>query len=164
VPLARAGGVPDASCAVLARIALRLAPRFAIAFVDASGRIHAQAPMEGDKSAFLSHHALLVNPLGGRDNWDEISGWFRTFASEQARRIELSGLASEARPDYEAIDADLREAGERAIVLPPNEGFSNERAAEVSFIYDIPPETLRTWAQRHRRELRSSRPGRPRNR
>jgi transposase-like protein len=47
-------------------------------------------------------------------------------------------------------------------VLPPDEGFSAERAAEVSYIYGVPVETLRAWRIRHRSPLGAKRPGAPR--
>jgi transposase-like protein len=60
---------------------------------------------------------------------------------------------------------DLREdlpVHHRAIVLPPDEGFSVERAAEVSYIYDVPVETLRAWKRRYRSKLGSGKRGAPR--
>jgi hypothetical protein len=44
LPTVRADGVADASCALIARIALSRVPRYAIGFVDGSGRIHVDAP------------------------------------------------------------------------------------------------------------------------
>ena len=109
---------------------------------------------------------LLVNPLGGRDNWTSISRWVRRYAGEQARRALLAGLASEDRPDEAANLKLLRDAAAthgRAIVLPPDEAFSSGRAAEVSYIYGVPVETLRSWKQRYRAELAAKKPGRRRN-
>ena len=44
IPTIRADGVRDASCAILARIALSIAPRYAIGFLDVDDRVHVQAP------------------------------------------------------------------------------------------------------------------------
>ncbi|HEY5436356.1 MAG TPA: hypothetical protein VIK13_14065, partial [Candidatus Limnocylindrales bacterium] len=74
-------------------------------------------------------------------------------------------LASEPRPDQAANLALLRRAArahDRAIVLPPDEGFSAERAAEVSYIYCVPVETLRAWKRLYRSKLGSGKPGAPR--
>jgi hypothetical protein len=162
----RADGVRDASCALLARVALSITPRYAIGFLDGNDRAHVQAPTTGDAGAFRSHHVLLVNPLGGYDNWAEVARWVRQSGGERARRMLLAGLASEQRPDYEEIDRRLRSEPEPrpAIVLPPDEAFSAALAAEVSFIYDLPIETLRAWKQRYRAERAAKRSGRPRNR
>ena len=46
-------------------------------------------------------------------------------------------------------------------MLPPDEAFSAARAAEVSYIYGVPVETLRAWKQRHRDELAAKKPGAP---
>jgi len=107
---------------------------------------------------------LVVNPLGGHDNWTEVAHWVRRIGGEKARRTLLAGLASEERPDYEEIDRLLRSKPEHmpAIALPPDEAFSAAHAAEVAFIYDIPVDTLRAWKQRYRRELALGKPGAPR--
>ncbi len=78
---------------------------------------------------------LLVNPLGGVDNWVSMSRWFRRYAGTNARRTQLAGLASEERPDEAAnlkLLWDAAATHRRAIALPPDEAFSAERAAEVS--------------------------------
>ena len=83
----------------------------------------------------------------------------------RAGRTLLAGLASEDRPDAAAnLDLLTRAvaAHERAIALPPDEAFSAERAAEVSYIYGVPVDTLRTWKQRHRSDLAAKKPGAPR--
>jgi hypothetical protein len=163
IPQIREGGVRDASCAVLARIALSITPRYAIGLLDGSGVAHVLEPKVGAEDAYRSRHLLMVNPLGGIDNWEDVARWVRRFAGEQARRMDLAGLASEERPDFDAIDRMLRsEQRPRATVLPPDEAFSAALAAEVSFIYDVPVETLRAWKQTYRRGLAARRPGRPR--
>ena len=162
---ARQNGVADVSCAVIARIALSIVPRYAIGFVDGKGVISVDAPGEGDPRSYWSSHALLVNPLGGRDNWESVAGWIRRISGDRARRTQLAGLASERRPD-DAANWELltRSAAEdqHAIILPPDEAFSTERAAEVSYIYGVPIETLRAWKQRNRRDLAAGKPGAPR--
>jgi hypothetical protein len=159
----RAGGVADASCAVIARGVLSVVPRYAIGLITADGSVHVLGPEGGDENAY-GDHVLLVNPLGGLDNWVSMSRWFRRYAGTNARRMELAGLASEERPD-EAVNLKLlRDAAAthgRAIVLPPDEAFSAERAAEVSHIFGIPPETLRSWKKTHRTGLAAGRPGAP---
>jgi hypothetical protein len=160
----RQGGVRDASCAVLARIALSVAPRYAIGLVDWDGKVHVLSPQQGDPASYRGRHALLVNPLGGRDNWRDAARWVREIGGNRARQTTLAGLASEDRPDHAANDALLRAASPMAIVLPADEAFSADRAAEVSFVYDVPVETLRAWKRRHRANLAASRPGRPKNR
>lgn len=162
----RADGVEDASCATIARAVLSVVPRDAIGFVDGFGKAHVQAPDQGEEHAYWSHTVLLVNPLGGRDNWGSVARFVRG-ASQDARKSELAGLASERRRDDEAIWARLTKAAaedERAEVLPPDEAFSSDRAAEVSYIYSIPVETLRAWKQRHRSPLAARKPGKPKNR
>jgi hypothetical protein len=161
----RAGGVTDASCALIARAVLSVVPRYAIGLVDGYGNIHVEAPSQADRDAYLSHSVLLVNPLGGRDNWSSVARWVRAVGGDKARRTELAGLASERRPDEEANWRLLDEAAstlDRAVVLPPDESFSAGLAAEVSYIYGVPVETLRAWKRRYRAELGSGRPGAPR--
>jgi hypothetical protein len=163
----RAGGVIDASCAQLAKIALSVTPRYAIGLVDAQGSVRAQAPLDGAQESYRSHQAILVNPLGGRDNWRDVSRWVKVNGSERQRRAMLAGLASEDRPDEDANNELLWDAaaqGRPAVLLPPDEAFSLERAAEVSFIYDVEIETLRAWKQKYRSELAAGKPGRPKNR
>ena len=160
----RADGVTDASCALIARVVLSLVPRYAIGVVDGSGRIRVDAPDRGDEAAYRGHHVLLVNPIGGPDNWSSVARWVREVAGNNARRAELAGLASERRPDQPANLALLKRAAAthgRAVVLPPDEGFSAERAAEVSYIYGVPVETLRAWKQRNRAARAGKRPGAP---
>jgi hypothetical protein len=166
IPQIRANGVLDASCAVLARIALSVTPRYAIGFLDGADQAHVQSPMTGDDAAYRSHHVLMINPLGGVDNWKDVARWVHQIGGEKARRVELAGRASEERPDHEANARLLRSKPDemRAIVLPPDEAFSVALAAEVSFIYDVPVDTLRAWKLRYRRELASGKPGAPRNR
>ncbi len=161
----RADGATDAPCTVLARIALGLAPRYGVGFLDRDGRAHIQAPLDGDKEAYRGHAVLLVNPIGGYDNWSEVARWVRTHGGNKARRSLLAQLASERRPDYASIDRLLRENNtERAQILPPDESFSAARAAEVSYIYDVPIDTLRSWKQKLRKDLAGGKPGRPQNR
>lgn len=162
----RASGVADASCAVLARIALSRTPRYAIGLIDGGDKAHVLSSDGGDEAVYRSHQILMVNPLGGYDNWREASGWLRRIGSEKARRVMLAGLASEHRRDEEAIEELLRAepSVERAQVLPPDEGFSVARAAEVSYIYDVSIETLRLWKRNLRGERASGKVGRPRNR
>jgi hypothetical protein len=164
IPVVRAAGVADASCAVIARRVLSIVPRYAIGLLTADGCVHVLAPDEGDDDSYGYGHVLLVNPLGGRDNWISMSRWFRRYAGKNARRAQLAGLASEERPDKAAnlkLLLDAAATHGRAIVLPPDEAFSSERAAEVSFIYDVPVDTLRAWKQRHRSGLAARRPGAP---
>lgn len=165
LPSVRANGVVDASCALIARLVLSIVPRYAIGLVHGQGRVTVLGPDEGDDESYLTGHALLVNPLGGPNNWTSIARWFRKYASENARRAQLAGLASEDRPDEAANFELLRQAASthgRAIMLPPDEAFSAARAAEVSYIYGVPVETLRAWKQRHRDELAAKKPGAPR--
>lgn len=165
LPTVRADGVADASCALIARIVLSRVPRYAIGFVDGSGRIQVDAPAGGDETPYLGHRVLLVNPIGGPDNWASAARLVREEARNTGRRTALAGLASEPRPDQAANLALLRRAArahDRAIVLPPDEGFSAERAAEVSYIYGVPVETLRTWKRLYRSKLGSGKPGAPR--
>ncbi len=162
---ARQNGVDDASCALIARVVLSNTPRYAIGFVDGHGKVDVMCPDEGDERSYRNHHVLLVNPLGGEDNWAPVARFVRRIGGDKARRTELAGLASMKRPDEAANDDVLRSAASahrRAIVLPPDEGFSTERAAEVSFIYGVPVETLRAWKIRHRSALGAKRPGAPR--
>lgn len=162
----RANGVRDASCALIARVVLSIVPRYAIGYVDDRGKVAVQAPYGVNDEAYWDSLVLLVNPLGGEDDWRSASRWFHEHGGEQARRIELAGLASEERPN-EAAELALvglaKAAGYRgAIGLPPDEAFSAERAAEVSYIYDVPVETLRVWRRRYRAELGAGKPGAPR--
>jgi len=162
----RASGVRDASCALIAHVVLSIAPRYAIGYVDDRGKVTVEAPYGVNDEAYWDSYVLLFNPLGGDDTWGSASRWFHERGGEQARRIELAGLASEKRPD-EAAELALveraRATGYRgAIGLPPDEAFSAERAAEVSYIYDVPVDTLRAWKQRYRAELAAKRPGAPR--
>lgn len=161
---AEASGLIDASCATLSRIALRITPRFAIGFLDGDGRVHVQFPQVGDDSAYRSHNVVLVNPIGGDDNWSQVTRWVRQQSKKQ-RSASLAGLASERRPDYQEIDRMLRGHGdERAHALPPDEAFSASLAAEVQFIFEVPIETLRDWKHTLRRDRAAGKPGRPRNR
>lgn len=148
-----------------ARIVLSIVPRYAVGFLDDTGKAVTFSPDERNDDAYRSHHVLLVNPLGGPDNWASVAHWVRRLGGDQARRAELAGLASEERPDQAANLRLLWEAASehgRAVVLPPDEGFSATRAAEVSYIYDVPVETLRAWKQRHRSGLAAKKPGAPR--
>ena len=159
----RADGVADASCALVARIVLSIVPRYAIGLLTKTGDLTVLGPDEGDKNAY-GDHVLLVNPLGGLDNWVSMSRWFRRYAGSDARRKLLAGLASEERPDEGANWRLLHEAAAthgRAIVLPPDEAFSADRAAEVRYIFGVPVETLRSWKKKHRSELAARRPGAP---
>lgn len=162
---ARMDGVADASCALIARIVLSIVPRYAIGILTKSDHLTVQAPDEGDQESYVGGPVLLVNPLGGLDNWTSMSRWFRRYGGTNARRTYLAGLASEERPDEVANLALLTTAASshrRAIVLPPDEAFSGERAAEVSYIYGVPVDTLRSWKQRHRSGLAARKPGAPR--
>jgi hypothetical protein len=162
----RANGVRDASCAVLAKAALTRVPRYAIGRVDEDGRARVMAPTTADDEAYRGHHVLLVNPMGGDDNWSEVARWVRQVGGNVARRRWLAGLASERRPDRQAIDRMLRAAPEDspAMILPGDEAFSQELAAEVAFIYDLEIETVRSWKRAYRRDLAGRKAGRPRNR
>ena len=164
IPVIRTGGVADASCAVIAKGVLSIVPQYAIGLLTADGSMDVLGPDEGDEESYLHGQVLLVNPLGGRDNWTAMSRWFRRYSGTNARRQELALLASESRPDEEENRRLLWEAAAthgRAIVLPPDEGFSATRAAEVSYIYGVPAETLRSWKKRHRSGLGTARPGAP---
>lgn len=162
VDVVRSGGVLDASCAIIARIALQLVPRYTAALVHGERQVAIVDPGVREGAPFLSGPALLINPLGGFDNWRSLAKWFRS-AEETRRREALAGLASEIRRDYAVIDPLLRNSQDgRAVVIPPSEAFSASRAAEVSFIYDIPVETLRAWKRRYRPERAAGKPGAPR--
>jgi hypothetical protein len=164
LPAVRVNGVNDASCAVIARCVLSTVPRYAIGFLDGAGHVTVDSPNQGDPRSYESGHVLLVNPLGGRNTWGSVSRWVRQDA-ENMRRAELAGRASERRPDIEANDALLRQAmieHDRTTILPPDEGFSSAFAAEVSYIYDVPPETLRSWKRRYRKDIASGKAGAPR--
>jgi hypothetical protein len=161
----RANGVADASCAAIASFVVSQTPRYAIGIVLGNGQIAVQYPDDVDEAAYRGNSVILVNPLGGADNWKAVTRWFKHTAADAVRRRELAGLASERRPDEEAVSETLADAAEdhgRAVVLPPDEGFSSERAAEVAFIFDVEPETLRSWKQRERRGRSSGKAGRPR--
>ena len=134
--LVRADGVDDASCALIAKIAIAHTPRYGIGLLTASGDVTVLLPHSDDTTAYAGHVLLVI--LGGVNNWAAASRWMREVSSAKARRTELGGLASEHRPDEEANWALLRAAaaaGRPAIALPPDEGFSARRAAEVSFIF-----------------------------
>jgi hypothetical protein len=165
IQFVRSEGVVDASCATIARAVLSIVPRYAIGLITSNGAIDVQAPGGGDPDSYRNSHVLLVNPLGGRDNWRGVAAWVRRYAGDQARRRELAGLASEKRPDETAnwalLDRAASEHG-RAVVLPPDEGFSAERAAEVRFIFGVSAETLRGWQRQLRAPLRSGKAGAPR--
>lgn len=164
VKAVRAGGLPDASCAILARLALAETPRYAVGLITAEGRVAVVDASVRERRAFLGGQVLLTNPLGGYDNWKIVAAWFHRTVGDDGRRAALSGLASESRPDYEAIDDDLRARGNdgRATILPPSEAFSAERAAEVSYIWGVSPETLRKWKTRFRAERAARKAGAPR--
>jgi hypothetical protein len=158
----RRSGVLDASCAIIARIALQLVPRYAAGLAHGERQVAVVDPDVRDDAPFLSGPVLLINPLGGLDNWRSLAKWFRSV-EENRRRESLAGLASEIRRDYAVIDPLLRNGPDgRAAVIPPSEAFSASRAAEVSFIYDIPVETLRAWKRRYRPERAARKPGAPR--
>jgi len=164
VPVVRTTGVIDASCAVIARGVLSIAPRYAIGLIAPSGAVQVLAPDEGDDGSYRSGHVLLVNPLGGWDTWTAMSRWFKKHGGDNAKRMLLAGLASEDRPDDAANSALLLAAAAthgRAVALPPDEAFSSARAAEVSYIFDVPVETLRAWKKRYREGLAAKKPGRP---
>lgn len=164
LPAVRAGGVADASCALIARYVLSTLPRYGIGFLDASGKVVVLQPYTADDQVFRSHHVLLVNPLGGYENWSSVARWVRRVGGDQARRLELADLAVEWRPDEEANFALLNDAAPdhgHGIVLPPDEAFSSRRAAEVSYIYGIPVETLRAWKLKYLKDRAAKRPGRP---
>ena len=161
---ARANGVVDAICALIAQTVLQGVTRYTIGSVDALGNVTNLAFGRVDDSSYRGH-VLLVNPLGGIDNWADASDSFRYHGSENARRVELAGLASEERPDTMANRELLASAvseDRRAIVLPPDEGFSARRAAEVGFIFGVSAETLRSWNRTHRSEVSGHKPGAPR--
>jgi hypothetical protein len=161
---AHADGVADASCALIARIVLSIVPQYAIGLLTGGEHLTVLGPDEGDKDSY-GNHVLLVNPLGGRDNWRAMARWFRQYGGTNARRTLLAGLASEERPDEAANLELLMSAASthgRAIALPPDEAFSGERAAEVSYIYRVPVDTLRSWKQRYRSGLAAKKPGAPR--
>ena len=161
----RANGVADASCALIARIVLSIVPRYAIGFLDGDGRATVDSPEDGVPEAYWGHHVILVNPLGGRDNWASVSKWVHSVGGDKARQTELAGLASESRPDdvanWELLTRSAAVQG-RAIMLPPDEGFSAARAAEVSYIYGVRVETLRSWKKQYRGSLANKKPGAPR--
>jgi hypothetical protein len=161
----RANGVADASCALIARLVLSVADRYAIGFVDDSGMVSDFAFRPTHEAVYYGRHVLLVNPLGSKDNWEAASRWFREYAGEKGRKTELAGLASEERPDRDAtLEMLTRAAAEHrhAIALPPDEGFSARRAAEVGYIYGVPVETLRDWRRTYRAALGGNKPGAPR--
>ncbi len=161
----RMNGFADASCALIAQVVLSIVPRYALGHVNDMGQVTVEAPYGLDE-AYWEGHVLLVNPMGGDDNWEAASRWFRTHAGKGARRSELARLACEERPDVaaeRALVARARAAGYRgAITLPPDEAFSAERAAEVGFIYGVPVDTLRAWKLRYRSGLAAKMPGAPR--
>ena len=164
VERARVEGVVDASCALIAQTVLHGVMRYTIGSVDALGNVTNLAFGRVDDSSDRGH-VLLVNPLGGIDNWADASDSFRYDGSEDARRVELAGLASEERPDTRANREILVGAvseHRHAIVLPPDEGFSARRAAEVGFIFGVSVQTLRSWNRRYRSEVSGHRPGAPR--
>jgi hypothetical protein len=163
VKAVRAGGIADASCAVIARLAAAEVPRYAIGLVNAEGRVSVVDMGVKDEASFLAGQVLLTNPLGVRDNWSEASRWFRRHIGKNGHRAALAALSSEQRRDYVEIDAALREHGPNApaMVIPSSEVFSKERAAEVSYIFDVPSETLRAWKKRYRSERAGRKPGAP---
>lgn len=160
----RASGVLDASCALIARAVVSAVPRYAVGLVDGGGVVHAHSPDAGEDEAYWGNYALLINPLGFIDNWEAIAEWVRQVGGEDARRGRLAGLASEKRPDRKANLLLLRKAASehgRAVVLPPDEGFNKERAAEVGYIYGYEVETLRTWKRKYRAPLSGHKAGKP---
>jgi hypothetical protein len=118
-------------------------------------------PSVVDDQPYLRGQVLLANPLAALDNWSAMSRFFRRHV-EDVRRAMLAGLASEERRDYTTIDPLLRASQGRAVVMPPSEAFDLRRATEVSFIFDVPIETLRAWKQRYRGERAARKPGAPR--
>ena len=161
----RAEGVADASCALIARCVLSTVPRYAIGLIDGVGRVALVQPDSAQAEMFRSQHVLLVNPLGGYDNWSSVARWIKRIAGDKRRRVTLASLASERRPDEESNWGLLTLAAashRRAIVLPPDEAFSMQRAAEVSYIYGVPVDTLRAWKQRFLKDRAAKRPGAPR--
>jgi hypothetical protein len=164
VDAVRTGGVRDASCAILARIALGLVPRYAVGLIHGDRQVTVVDPGIREKAPFLAGQVLLVNPLGGLDNWPLLAKWFRSTIGERGRRTALAGLASETRRDNKSIDTMLRAGGPDgpAMVIPPSEGFSTSRASEVAFIYDVSIETLRLWRRKYRADRSSGRAGAPR--
>jgi hypothetical protein len=101
IPVIRAGGVADASCAVIAKTVLLNVPQYAIGLIIADGTIHVLGPDKGNEDSYLFGQVLLVNPLGGWDNWTAMSRWFRRYSGTNARQTQLASLASEARPNEE---------------------------------------------------------------
>lgn len=163
----RANGITDPGCAVIAQAVVPMVPRYVIGHLDEMGEVGLFPPTLAEVTAYLGRHVLLANPLGGLDNWESVSRWFKEVASDDARRAELASLASEERPDQAAIERDRFDAnarGEHAISLLPDEGFSYKRALEVHFIYGVGAEieTLRTWKKKFRAELGSTKRGAPR--
>jgi hypothetical protein len=150
-------------CSVIARGVLEDVPIYAPGFVDGYGKVTSDSLVRGTEESYRGRSAILVNPLGAGDNWPSVSRWFRQTTLDR-RRSELAALASERRPDEEANWALLdRTAAEtdRAVILPPDEGFSAARAAEVGYIYGIPVETLRAWRLKYRGDRGGKKPGRP---
>src|SRR5437016_13396162 len=61
LPLVRADGVLDPSCATVARAVLSLVPQYAIGFLDGFGAVTVQAPDRGEPSSYRSQTVLLFN-------------------------------------------------------------------------------------------------------
>jgi hypothetical protein len=160
VDAVRAGGIDDASCAILARIAAKLPLRYAGGVITRNG-VSVVGPHVDDDEPYLRDMVLLANPLASADNWKGMSRWFRKHV-EARRRSLLAGLSSELRRDYAVIDPLLRASPERAVIIPPSEAFSLKRAAEVAFIFEVEVETLRKWKRVFRPEQAARKPGAPR--
>ncbi len=94
----RADGVADASCALIARLALSITPMYAIGTLIGLDSLVVHAPDAGDPESYVGGHVLLVNPLGGQNNWASISTWFRRYGATNARRVQLSGPPPERCP------------------------------------------------------------------
>jgi hypothetical protein len=156
----KAGGIDDASCAIIARRAARLPARYASGVIARDG-VSVVGPHIGEDEPYLRGMVLLANPVGSRDNWLDMSRWFHKRVEDERRSI-LAGMSSEVRRDYSVIDPLLRASPNRAVIIPPSEAFSVKRATEVSFIFDVEVETLRKWKRTYRPERAAGKPGAPR--
>lgn len=136
-------GMPDPLCAVLAQYIAARTTRYALASIvngQVVGLWHADLWHE-DRS-FL---AIVENPSGTQDNLAKVRSWLRKMGND-ARESTIAGMAAGHRDDD---------------MTPTDEYLSGDGLREVAYIFGRDVDTVRGWADAHRRGMRSKLRGRP---
>lgn len=141
-----ATGLTDPECAAIARWVVQHTPRFRWGTAESIGILTDDPEWRPDGEL-----VLIVDPRGGADNWRALSAFFRDLANE-SREVYVVSLATVEHPDRNAPLPGP---------IPLDEVLASEPLAEVAFIYEVSPDTIRRWRDRHRSDQKRRRRGRP---